>query len=244
MGKVDIKNAYRIVPIHPDDHYLLGMKWRNRYFVDLALPFGLRSAPYIFNSLADLFHWIIVNNFLVPDLLHYLDDYFTLGPPASPVCAQSLHAIQNAANDIGIPLAPEKIEGPSTCLTFLGIELDSDQMTARLPANKLSDLLILIQSWVSKKHCKRKELESLVGKLNHACYVVPAGRTFLRRLINLLRDSKRYWKTIRVTRECQLDLEWWSDFLPSWDGVYFFDLVLTCVVNLSPILVIILVITK
>ena len=117
-------------------------------------------------------------------------------------------------------------------------------MTARLPANKLSDLLILIQSWVSKKHCKRKELESLVGKLNHACYVVPAGRTFLRRLINLLRDSKRYWKTIRVTRECQLDLEWWSDFLPSWDGVYFFDLVLTCVVNLSPILVIILVITK
>ncbi len=88
MGKVDIKNAYRIVPIHPDDHYLLSMKWRNRYFVDLALPFGLRSAPYIFNSLADLFHWIIVNNFLVPDLLHYLDDYFTLGPPASPVCAQ------------------------------------------------------------------------------------------------------------------------------------------------------------
>ena len=224
MGKVDIKNAYRIVPIHPDDHYLLGMKWRNRYFVDLALPFGLRSAPYIFNSLADLFHWIIVNNFLVPDLLHYLDDYFTLGPPASPVCAQSLHAIQNAANDIGISLAPEKIEGPSTCLTFLGIELDSDQMTARLPANKLSELLILIQSWVSKKHCKRKELESLVGKLSHACYVVPAGRTFLRRLINLLRDSKRYWKTIRVTRECQLDLEWWSDFLPSWDGVYFFDL--------------------
>jgi hypothetical protein len=61
-------------------------------------------------------------------------------------------------------------------------------------------------------------------QLNH--YVVPAGRTFLRRLINLLRDSKRYWKTIRVTREYQLDLEWWSDLLPSWDGVYFFDLVL------------------
>ena len=41
----------------------------------------------------------------------------------SPVCAQSLHTIQNAANDIGIPLAPEKIEGPSTCLTFLGLNL-------------------------------------------------------------------------------------------------------------------------
>ena len=55
MAKVYIKNAYRIVPIRPDDYYLLDMKWREYYFVDLALPFGLRSAPNIFDSLADLF---------------------------------------------------------------------------------------------------------------------------------------------------------------------------------------------
>ena len=67
-------------------------------------------------------------------------------------------------------------------------------------------------------------MESLIGKLSHACYVVPAGRTFLRRLINILRDSKRYWKIIRLTREWQLDLQWWLDFLPNWNGVYFFDL--------------------
>ena len=54
-----------------------------------------------------------MNNSLVPELLHYLDDYLTLGPPASPVCARSLHAIQNAANHIGIPLAPEKSRGPN-----------------------------------------------------------------------------------------------------------------------------------
>ena len=224
MGKVDIQHAYRIVPIHPEDYYLLCMKWRDHYFIDLALPFGLRSAPYIFNCLADLFAWTITNNYLVPDLLHYLDDYFTLGPPGSTICAQSLHAIQKAANDTGIPLAPEKIEGPTTCLIFLGIELDSMQMTARLPADKLFDLLTLIQTWRDKTYCKRKELESLIGKLSHACYVVPAGRTFLRRLINLLRDSKRFWKSIRIPRACQLDLQWWSDFLPSWNGVYFFDL--------------------
>ena len=222
MAKVDIKNAYRIVPIHPDDYYLLGMTWRQHYFVDLALPFGLRSAPYIFNSLADLFQWSLIHNYLVPELLHYLDDYLTLGPPASPVCDLSLRAIQQAAVDIGIPLAPDKIEGPTTRLIFFGIELDTLQMTARLPPQKLSDLLTLTQQWVNKKSCKRKELESLIGKLSHACYVVPAGRTFLRRLINLLRDSKRYWKVIRIPRDCQLDLQWWLDFLPTWNGVYFF----------------------
>ena len=119
MAKVDIKNAFRIVSNHPDDYYLLGMTWREHYFVDLALPFGLRSAPYIFNSLADLFQWILVNNYLVPDILHYLDDYLTRGPPASFVCGQSLHAIQQAASDTGIPLAPDKIESSTTCLTYL-----------------------------------------------------------------------------------------------------------------------------
>ena len=168
--------------------------------------------------------FLSITSYLVPDTLHYLDDHLTLGPPASPVCGQSLHTIQQAASDMDIPLAPGKIEGPTTCLTFLGIEFDSHQMTARLPPAKLSDLLALTKLWTDKKTCTRKELESLIWKLSHACYVVPAGRTFLRRLINLLRDSKRYWKIIRLTRECQLDLQWWLDFLPNWNGVYFFDL--------------------
>ena len=59
-----------------------------------------------------------------------------------------------------------------------------------------------------KKTCKRTELQSLIGGLSHACYVVPAGTTFQRRLIYLLRVSKRYWKIIRLTRDCQLDLQW------------------------------------
>ncbi len=45
MAKIDIKSAYRIVPIHPDDRWLLGMTWEGRVFVDATLPFGLRSAP-------------------------------------------------------------------------------------------------------------------------------------------------------------------------------------------------------
>ena len=127
MAKTDIKSAYRIIPIHPADRYLLGMKWRGQYYIDLALPFGLGSAPCIFNTLAVLFVWALQNNYHVEDLLHYLDDFFTLGPAGSDACAESLKSIQRASTDLGIPLAPEKCEGPSTCLVFLGIELDSIQ---------------------------------------------------------------------------------------------------------------------
>ena len=48
LAKVDIKSAYRIVPVHPDDRPLLGMMWKEALYVDSALPFGLRSAPKYF----------------------------------------------------------------------------------------------------------------------------------------------------------------------------------------------------
>ena len=37
----------------------LGMQWQGEVYVDAALPFGLRSAPKIFNSLADALAWIL-----------------------------------------------------------------------------------------------------------------------------------------------------------------------------------------
>ena len=68
MAKFDVEAAYRNVAVHPEDRYLLGMKWRGQFFVDLALPFGLRSAPYIFNSIADMVEWIIINRYMWPIL--------------------------------------------------------------------------------------------------------------------------------------------------------------------------------
>ena len=61
------------------------MQCRGKYFVDLVLPFKLRSAPFIFTSIADLVEWILVHNYGVDFLRHYLDDFFTLGPPSSPL---------------------------------------------------------------------------------------------------------------------------------------------------------------
>jgi len=39
---------------HSDDRFLFLLKWREEYFVDLALPFGLQSALLVFSSIADL----------------------------------------------------------------------------------------------------------------------------------------------------------------------------------------------
>ena len=59
MAKVDLKSAIRMVPVRAMDWDLLGMYWQGRYYVDTCLPFGLRSAPYLFNQFAEALHWIL-----------------------------------------------------------------------------------------------------------------------------------------------------------------------------------------
>ena len=57
MAKVDLRHAYRSVPVHPSNFEALGLKWRFRgdenftYLVDPWLPFGAKSSPGIFHRL-------------------------------------------------------------------------------------------------------------------------------------------------------------------------------------------------
>ena len=53
LAKIDVECAFRNVPVHPHDRHLLGMKWEDLLYVDTVLPFGLHSAPKIFNCIAD-----------------------------------------------------------------------------------------------------------------------------------------------------------------------------------------------
>ena len=59
MAKMDVEEAYRIIPIHPDDRHLLGIYWDGQVYMYAALPFGLRSAPLIFTALADGLQWVL-----------------------------------------------------------------------------------------------------------------------------------------------------------------------------------------
>ena len=221
MAKFDVESAYRNVPVHPEDRYLLGLKWRGQYYVDLALPFGLRSAPYIFNSLANMVQWILVHNYKISDLVHYLDDFILVAPPGSQVCHHNLATALTVCQQLGLPLHPKKCVGPSTALTILGIHLDSVRQSAELPQDKLAALRELIAAWTAKRWCTKKELESLIGHLHHAAKVVWPGRAFIRRMIDLLNCFRRQDHPIRLSQEFRLDLAWWHQFLSHWHGVGF-----------------------
>ncbi len=217
LAKADIKQAYRMVPVHPQDRHLLGMVWDGSLFVDSALPFGLRSAPKIFNAIADALQWLIKREG-TERILHYLDDFLIVAG-SHRECREGSRTLRRVFNELRVPLAPHKVEGPATTLTFLGIELDSVAAELRLPQAKLRELKVLVATWLTKRFCTVRELESLIGKLQHATKVVRPGRTFLRRMFELKGSARKGQRFIRLNASFKSDLAWWHFFMEQWNGV-------------------------
>ena len=198
-----------MVPVHQEDWLLLGMQWRGASYIDTSLPFGLRSALKIFTAVADALQWVMAHQGL-RCFLHYLDDSLFVEPPNSTGAAiQRALTIWEA---LGVPSIPNKAESPSTSIVFLGIELDTISLTARLPADKLARLWLLVQEWGDKKTCSKCELQSLIGVLQHAASVVRFGRCFLCRMIDLSTSVPELPYHIRLNREFRSDLQWWTTF--------------------------------
>ena len=123
MAKVDVKSAYHNIPVHPEDRWMMGMMWEGALFADTCLPFGLRSAPKIFMAIADAVEWI-VHREGASSIMHYLDDFLVVGAPNSSECAATLTILLRVFDRLGLPVALKKLEGPLSCLVFLGFELD------------------------------------------------------------------------------------------------------------------------
>ncbi len=171
---------------------------------------------------ADALHWILVNYFGNSNLFHYLDD----DKANTRECALTLNDMLGLCDAVQAPLKPEKVIGPSTQMIILGIELDTVLTQARLPQDKLQSLLEELELFVSlhltDTSCTKRQLLSLVGKLAFACEVIPAGRIFLRRLLDLAHSHSTMNSLIYISDEALQDVLWWKKFASSWNGVAFF----------------------
>ena len=96
-----------------------------------------------------------------------------------------MKTIQDVCQQLGVPLNTEEIEGPSVCLTFLGIILHTKKSELRLPAEKLARIRELLDQRSRVKRLKKHDMLSLIGHLAHACKVVSPGCTYLWCMIDM-----------------------------------------------------------
>ena len=220
--KLDVEAAYKQVPVRRKDWPLLGFKWRGMYYYERCLPFGLKSSCRLWELYATALHHFFVKSTAVNAVVHYVDDFLFVVVGES-VAHSALKSALATCDELGVPMAPDKIEGPITRLTFLGIELDTAKMEARLSEDRLSDIKRLLMDWENKSAATVRETEQLVGTLQFAAKVVRTGRTFMRRIMDFARDGLQRTgqrdTEIKITASLRCDIEWWRRFISKWNGI-------------------------
>ena len=180
MAKEDFKSAFQNVPMAFSELNLLGVKVEGKYFIDCALPFGTSFSCKIFEDVAFLIHWIAEKR-VGHKFVHYLDDFFTVHR-LNIVCSNIMSVFKLVCDQIGMPVSPDKSEGPTQIIEFLGLTIDSIQMVVRILKEKMQDITLILITIIWKRKVTAAELESLAGKLNFITKAVPAGRSFTKRV--------------------------------------------------------------
>ena len=131
----------------------------------------------------------------------------------------NLSIIQKVCDSLGIPLALEKVEGPSTSLTFLGITLDTNNMDARLPEEKFIKIRQFIMFWLGRKKATKREILSLVGLLQHTTKTIHCGRSFVSRMYSTATKVHELDYYTRSNMDFRSDLWWWHIFMANWNSL-------------------------
>ena len=154
-----------------------------------------------------------------PDIIVYLDDFLIVAH-SKEECQKTLQVLMETVRRLGFGINYNKVAGPSQRLTFLGIMLDAVSMTMELPEEKCQEIKDLLHQVYQRRKIKKRELQSLVGKLSWASQCVQGGRTFIRRLIDPIAQLKSPWHRTRVTQDMKEDIEWWMRFLDVFNGPF------------------------
>ena len=226
LAKIDLKSAYRHVPIHPSSYRATGLSWtfkgdhHTTYLYDNKLPFGAAKSPEIFHRLTQAVTRMIARRGF-RTILAYLDDFLIFGD-SKHECELAYSELILLLGELGFSINWEKAVAPTQRLTFLGIEIDTVLRQLILPESKLCELRALLGETLTKRSITKRDLQSLVGKLNFAARVIFGGRTFLRRIIDAMNKLSRPHHHSRLNFQLRADLSWWAEFLSVFYGKTFF----------------------
>ena len=214
MYKVDLHRYFRQLNLDPGDYSLVGYMVNGELYFDTTVPMGVRSGPYIAQRVSTAIAWIVQQ--LEYFLLNYVDDF--VGAALAQRAREAFQFFTKLLRDLKIQTSPEKVMPPTTRLEFLGTTFDSITMTMEVPPAKLAEIKLELQRWSSLSKASRRDIESLIGKLQFAARCIRPGRIFIARMINWLKATSRQG-TYPITSELRKDITWWKDFMEQYNGV-------------------------
>jgi hypothetical protein len=212
MAKVDLKSAYRCVPIHPDNYNFTGMEWMftgdsyPSWCYDTRLPFGGRKSPGIFHRITQAVKRLLVKKGLKA-IVVYLDDFLVMAATFQE-CLQAYSLLIQTLRSLGFQINWQKVVDPCQKVTFLGVNIDTVAGTVALDPSKLTSFIDCVKEFRQKKRASKRQLQHLAGKLSWASNVIDWGKLHTRGIFNAIAHLKKAHHKHRM-KELYGDLEWW-----------------------------------
>jgi hypothetical protein len=223
MCKIDIRQAFRHVGLKPNQFKFTGLQWlfegdtKPTYMYDTRLPFGASESVGCFHRITQSIVRIMQRR-IDCDILCYIDDFLIISR-SHDKCVKSKDILIDLLTDLGFAINWEKCVGPSQQVTFLGILLNTVEMSISVPFSKLSDIRQSALSWCTKQKATKRQIQSLIGKIQWTAKCVRAIRPVLRSLIDIQKSLRHPSHRVRLTRQVKLDIRYFCQWCVHFNGV-------------------------
>ena len=214
LYKRDLSRYFRQIPLCPMDYSLVGMRWENQLYFDKFFPMGITSACYVAQRVSTSI--VFIHQSFGFWLCNYIDDLCSA--ETAQVAWHSYHMLEKILKDIGATESKAKATPPSTRMEFLRTIVDTENMTLEVSQQRMQQLQDELQCWNKWSTASKKQLQSLIGKLNFVTNCVRASRVFLNRMIHSLNEFPERGR-ITIPSELKRDVTWWLKFLSVYNGV-------------------------
>ena len=212
--KIDLQRGYRQFFVDPSDFCWLGYYFDNSYLFDCCLSMGSKSSARCCQMVTSAV--VFIHTKAGYFAINYLDD---LGGAEKATEAEAgFKHLQEILKRMGLREAPNKTVFPCTVMVFLGIEVNTLTLTLTIPSDKRQEIQLVLKKWAKKEFATKNQTQKLAGLLNFACRCVRSGRVYLSRILNYLRSYNNE-KQKPIPEEVRLDIQWWLEFAPRFNGV-------------------------
>ena len=216
LFKLDLERAYRQLPTDPWDWPLLGIAWEGMAYFDKSIPFGVRHGAMACQRVTEAVSYVAKKE-ADTDSEGYIDDTLAVCPPDLSVATRQYENFHSVVEFLGLTAALSKCVGPCTRLSWIGVTFDSVQFTMQIDPDKIVETLDFIKLVLELPSITKRQLQSLLGKLNHSSKLAPHAKIFLNRGFFMLR-AMHDTRPLALDPEFREDLGWFLAFLARYNG--------------------------
>ena len=179
------------------------------------MPFEARASSCFMQRIANVITRLLKDEGIVS--LMCLDDIIVVASNVD-LANKQFDRVRQLLAELGLSEAVDKAQHPSTCVRWLGINIDAAAMSLSIPYDKVQEALHAVRTYVRAKSINKKQLQSLIGCLVHVAKCVEPARIFISRLLEALRAfGDRHY--VKVTDDMRANLQWFMEFLVPWNGL-------------------------